>query len=150
MTQPSAPYLYPNIPWAPRKSSMWPASHRLGRSTTEGLPPLCLLVKMHILGGNDYSGTLGAPFLYSWQFRNDILHHSNVVNQLLDMDTIDFQLLKEWGMGTTGLHPKDHLFLFLRLLANDLLSKASKYCKEWLLCISGCEIWRRPGSGPSP
>jgi hypothetical protein len=71
---------------------------------------------------------------FIWQGRNEILHQSEVQDKLLNMDNIDLAILEEWGMGETGLHEKDK-FLFRGVSQDELLAKASRYRREWLICV---------------
>ena len=82
-----------------------------------------------------------------WTFRNDILHHSDIMDTFLDMDTADFHILEEWSIGPTGIHSKDQ-FLFQGTSADELLAKASKYRREWLLCVQAARYGAEPDPHP--
>jgi hypothetical protein len=44
-----------------------------------------------------------------WDNRNEILHHSKVLDELLDMDTVDLAIIEEWHMGGDDLMPNDRM-----------------------------------------
>jgi hypothetical protein len=69
-----------------------------------------------------------------WTLRNDIAHTDEVLDKLTDMESIDREILEEWGLGPEGLHPKDK-YLFRGTSADLIMGKKSKYRREWLQCV---------------
>jgi hypothetical protein len=69
-----------------------------------------------------------------WDHRNKILHKTDLLDQLLDMDGIDFSILEEWHAGYDDLAVPDRLH-FRGLTLDGLLAKNSGYCREWLMHV---------------
>ena len=69
-----------------------------------------------------------------WDHRNEILHNTDVSDQLLDMDGIDFSILEEWHAGYDDLAVPDRLH-FRGLTLDGLLAKNSRYRREWLMHV---------------
>ena len=69
-----------------------------------------------------------------WDHRNEILHNTDVSDQLLDMDGIDFSILEEWHAGYDDLEVPDRLH-FRGLTLDGLLAKNSRYRREWLMHV---------------
>jgi hypothetical protein len=69
-----------------------------------------------------------------WDHRNEILHNTDIMDQLLDMDGIDFSIIEEWHAGYADLAAHDHLH-FRGLTLDGLLAKHSRYCREWLMHV---------------
>jgi hypothetical protein len=65
-----------------------------------------------------------------WDHCNEVLHNSDVHDHLLDMDGIDFSIVKEWHAGSVP----DRLH-FRGLTLNGLLAKQSRYRREWLMYV---------------
>jgi hypothetical protein len=69
-----------------------------------------------------------------WSIRNDILHNSDVLDTLLDMDRIDFVISEQWHMGPSDIHAYDkHYFRGISL--DELLAKSSRYRRDWLFGV---------------
>jgi hypothetical protein len=66
-----------------------------------------------------------------WNHRNDILHHSDVHDTLLDMDAMDLPIIKEWHARGDDLIPMDRM-QFKGLELETLLAKCSGFRRDWL------------------
>ena len=66
-----------------------------------------------------------------WDHRNDVLHNSDMHDQLLDMETTDMRILEEWTVGTQGLHRLDKV-QFRGITIEELLEKPSHLRRRWL------------------
>jgi hypothetical protein len=66
-----------------------------------------------------------------WDHRNEILHHSDVHDTLLDMDAVDLSIIEEWHAGSDDLIPMDRM-QFRGLDLETLLAKRSRFRREWL------------------
>jgi hypothetical protein len=69
-----------------------------------------------------------------WDHRNDILHNTEVSDQLLDMGGTDFSIIEEWHAGYDDLAVPDRLH-FRNLTLDGLLAKHSRYRQEWLMHV---------------
>jgi hypothetical protein len=66
-----------------------------------------------------------------WDNRNHILHHSEVMDKLLDMDIIDLSIIEEWHAGADDLKPIDRM-QWKGITLEELLAKRSRYRRDWL------------------
>ena len=66
-----------------------------------------------------------------WDHCNDVLHDSDVHDQLLDMDAIDLAIVEEWHAGGEELIPM-HWMQWKGLDMDTLLAKCSRLRHNWL------------------
>jgi hypothetical protein len=69
-----------------------------------------------------------------WDHRNEILHTSDVLDKLLDMDSIDFAIIEEWHAGDEALWMIDRR-QFRGISLDELLAKPSRFRREWLIYV---------------
>jgi hypothetical protein len=69
-----------------------------------------------------------------WDHRNEILHNTDVSDQLLDMDGTALAIIEEWHAGYDDLAATDRLH-FRSLTLDGLLAKHSRYRREWLMHV---------------
>jgi hypothetical protein len=69
-----------------------------------------------------------------WDHRKEILHNTDVSDQLLDMDGTDLAIINEWHAGYDDLAATDRLH-FRGLTLDGLLAKHSRYRREWLMHV---------------
>jgi hypothetical protein len=78
-----------------------------------------------------------------WDNRNDILHHSEVLDKLLDMDIIDLSIIEEWHAGADDLMPIDRM-QWKGITLEELLAKRSRYRRDWLSFVQTARIAMDP------
>jgi hypothetical protein len=66
-----------------------------------------------------------------WDHRNDVLHNSDVHDQLFDMDTINLAIIEEWHAGGEELIPMDQM-QWKGIDLETLLAKRSRFRRDWL------------------
>jgi hypothetical protein len=66
-----------------------------------------------------------------WNHRNEILLHSEVLDVLLDMDTVDLSIIEEWHIGGDDLMPNDWM-QWKGITLESLLAKRSRFRRDWL------------------
>ncbi len=66
-----------------------------------------------------------------WDNRNDILHHSEALDELLDMDTVNLSIIEEWNAGGDELLRIDRM-RWKGITLEALLAKRSRYRRDWL------------------
>jgi hypothetical protein len=67
-------------------------------------------------------------------YRNEILHNTDVFDQFMDMDGTGFSIIEEWHAGYDDLAVPDRLH-FRGLNLDGLLAKHSRYRQEWLMQV---------------
>jgi hypothetical protein len=66
-----------------------------------------------------------------WDNRNEILHHLDIHNILLDMDAMDLSIIEKWHAGSDGLIPMERMQL-KGLELETILAKCSQFHQDWL------------------
>ncbi len=74
-----------------------------------------------------------------WDHRNDVLHNSDVHDQLLDMDSIDLAIIEEWHAGGEELIPMDRMQC-KGLDLETLLAKRGRFRRDWLSFVQTARI----------
>jgi hypothetical protein len=74
-----------------------------------------------------------------WDHRNDVLHNSDVHDQLLDMDAIDLAIIEEWHAGGGELIPMDQM-QWKGIDLETLLAKRSRFRRDWLSFVQTARI----------
>jgi hypothetical protein len=74
-----------------------------------------------------------------WDHRNDVLHNSDVHDQLLDMDSIDLAIIEEWHAGGEELIPMDRM-QWKGLDLETLLAKRGRFRRDWLSFVQTARI----------
>ncbi len=74
-----------------------------------------------------------------WDNRNEILHHSEVLDELLDMDTVNLAIIEEWHMGGDDLMPIDRM-QWKGTTLDALLAKQSRYRRDWLSFVQTARL----------
>jgi hypothetical protein len=69
-----------------------------------------------------------------WDNRNEILHHSDVLDKLLAMDTVNLSIIEEWHAGGDDLMPIDRM-QWKGITLEALLAKCSRYRWDWLCFV---------------
>jgi hypothetical protein len=66
-----------------------------------------------------------------WHHRNDVLHNSDVLDQLLDLDATGLAIIEEFNAGGEELIPMDRMQL-KGIDLETLLAKRSRFRRDWL------------------
>ncbi len=74
-----------------------------------------------------------------WDNRNEIFHHSEVLDELLDMDTVDLSIIEEWHMGGDDLMPNDRM-QWKGITLESLLAKRSQFRCDWLSFVQTARL----------
>jgi hypothetical protein len=75
-----------------------------------------------------------------WDNRNGILHHSEVLDELLDMDTVDLSIIEEWHMGGDDHMPDDRMQR-RGITLESLLAKRSRFRRaDWLSFVQTARL----------
>jgi hypothetical protein len=74
-----------------------------------------------------------------WDNQNEILHHSEVLDELLDKDTVGLAIIEEWHMGGDDLMAIDRM-QWKGTTLEALLAKRSRYRHDWLLFVQTARI----------
>ena len=74
-----------------------------------------------------------------WDHRNDVLHNSDVHDQLLDMDATDLAIIEEWHAGGTELIPMDRM-QWKGIDLETLLAKSSRFRRDWLSFVQTARV----------
>jgi hypothetical protein len=74
-----------------------------------------------------------------WDHRNDVLHNSDIHDQLLDMDAIDLDLIEEWHAGGKELIPMDRM-QWKGINLETLRAKRSQFRRDWLSFVQIARI----------
>jgi hypothetical protein len=78
-----------------------------------------------------------------WHHRNKILHHSEVLDVLLDMDTVDLSIIEEWHIGGNDLM-RNNQMQWEGITLESLLAKRSRFRRDWLAFIQTARLAIQP------
>jgi hypothetical protein len=74
-----------------------------------------------------------------WDNRNDILHHSEALDVLLDMDTVDLSIIEEWNAGGDELLAIDRM-QWKGITLEAMLAKRSRYGRNCLSFVQTARL----------
>jgi hypothetical protein len=74
-----------------------------------------------------------------WDHRNDVLHNSDIHDQLLDMEAIDLNIIEAWHAGGKELIPMDQM-QWKGINLETLRAKRSQFRRDWLSFVQTARI----------